>query len=189
MQVTDTAIPDVKLVRPVRHVDHRGFFTETYNARALAAAGIDVVMLQDNHSLSHARGTVRGLHLQLPPQAQAKLVRVVRGAILDVAVDLRRGERTFGQHVAVVLDAASGAQLFIPPGFAHGLCTLESETEVFYKVSAPYAPALERGVRWNDPSLGIEWPDCADEQLMSPRDGALPLLADQTDLSGLADAA
>jgi dTDP-4-dehydrorhamnose 3,5-epimerase len=189
MKVTDTAIPAVKLIQPVRHADHRGFFSETYSVRALADAGIATAMVQDNQSLSRARGTVRGLHLQLPPMAQAKLVRVLRGAILDVAVDLRRGSPSFGRHVAMVLDAASGAQLFIPEGFAHGFCTLEPETEVFYKVSAPYAPALERGVRWNDPSLGIAWPACADATLMSARDRALPLLADQPDLLALADAA
>jgi dTDP-4-dehydrorhamnose 3,5-epimerase len=189
MQIDETAIPGVLLIRPKRHEDHRGFFCETYSAGTLAASGIGVAMVQDNHSLSRGRGTVRGLHLQLAPQAQAKLVRVVRGAILDVAVDLRRGAPTFGKHVAMVLDAASGAQLFIPEGFAHGFCTLEPDTEVFYKVSAPYAPALERGVRWNDPALGIAWPACADAALMSARDRALPLLADQPSLCELADAA
>jgi dTDP-4-dehydrorhamnose 3,5-epimerase len=178
MQVIDTLIPDVKLIRPVRHVDHRGFFSEVFSRRILESAGIDAVMVQDNHSLSQARGTVRGLHFQIPPHAQAKLVRVVRGAILDVAVDLRHGSPSFGRHVAAVLDADSGGQLFIPEGFAHGFCTLEPETEILYKVSAYYAPTHDRGVRWNDPRLGIDWPDFADEALMSARDRALPMLSE-----------
>ena len=178
MQVIETLIADVKLIRPVRHTDHRGFFSEVFSQRALQAAGIGVAMVQDNHSLSRARGTVRGLHFQVPPHAQAKLVRVVRGAILDVAVDLRHGSPSFGRHVAAVLDAEAGAQLFIPEGFAHGFCTLEPETEIVYKVSAYYAPAHDRGVRWNDPVLGIDWPDFADEALMSGRDRALPCFAD-----------
>ena len=178
MQVIETLIADVKLIRPVRHADHRGFFSEVFSQRALQAAGIGVAMVQDNHSLSRARGTVRGLHFQVPPHAQAKLVRVVRGAILDVAVDLRHGSPSFGRHVAAVLDAQSGAQLFIPEGFAHGFCTLEPETEIVYKVSAYYAPTHDRGVRWNDAVLGIDWPDFADEALMSGRDQALPGFAD-----------
>jgi len=178
MQVIDTLIADVKLIRPVRHADHRGFFSEVFSQRALQAAGIGVAMVQDNHSLSRARGTVRGLHFQVPPHAQAKLVRVVRGAILDVAVDLRCSSPSFGRHVAAVLDAQSGTQLFIPEGFAHGFCTLEPETEIVYKVSAYYAPTHDRGVRWNDPSLGIDWPIFADPALMSARDRSLPAFAD-----------
>lgn len=177
MQVIDTLIADVKLIRPVRHEDHRGFFSEVFSERVLRAAGIEVAMVQDNHSLSRRRGTVRGLHFQVPPHAQAKLVRVVRGAILDVAVDLRDGSPSFGRHVAAVLDAGSGCQIFIPEGFAHGFCTLEPDTEIVYKVSAYYAPSHDRGVRWNDPALGIDWPDFADEALMSARDRALPMLA------------
>lgn len=177
MQVTETLIPEVKLVRPVRHADHRGWFSETFSARALAACGITVPMVQDNQSLSRYRGTVRGLHFQAPPHAQAKLVRVLRGAILDVAVDLRRGSPTFGRHVSAVLEARTGAQLFIPEGFAHGFCTLEPETEIAYKVSAYYAPECDCGVRWDDPTLAIAWPEFADPQLMSARDLALPPLA------------
>jgi dTDP-4-dehydrorhamnose 3,5-epimerase len=176
MQVIDTLIPEVKLVRPSRHADHRGFFSETFSRRALAQAGIDRDWVQDNQSLSRARGTVRGLHFQLPPHAQAKLVRVVQGAVLDVAVDLRRGSPSFGRHVAMVLDAASGAQLFIPEGFAHGFCTLEPDTEIAYKVSAYYEPSHDRALRWNDAQLGIDWPDCADAALLSARDRLAPLL-------------
>lgn len=176
MQVIDTLIAAVKLVRPARHADHRGFFSETFSRRALAQAGIDRDWVQDNHSLSRARGTVRGLHFQAPPFAQAKLVRVVRGAVLDVAVDLRHGAETFGRHVAMVLDAASGAQLFIPEGFAHGFCTLEPDTEIAYKVSAYYAPSHDRALRWDDPRIGIDWPGCADPALLSARDRAAPLL-------------
>jgi dTDP-4-dehydrorhamnose 3,5-epimerase len=176
MQVIETLIPEVKLVRPSRHADHRGFFSETFSRRALAQAGIDRDWVQDNHSLSRARGTVRGLHFQAPPHAQAKLVRVVRGAVLDVAVDLRSGRPSFGRHVAMVLDAASGAQLFIPEGFAHGFCTLEPETEIAYKVSAYYEPSHDRALRWDDPDLAIDWPDCADAALLSARDRAAPLL-------------
>lgn len=178
MQVIDTLIPDVKLLRPERHADHRGFFSEVFSERRMQAAGIGVAMVQDNHSLSVARGTVRGLHFQIPPHAQAKLVRVVRGAILDVAVDLRSGSPSFGRHVTAVLDAEAGAQLFIPQGFAHGFCTLEPDTEIVYKVSAYYAPSHDRGVRWNDPALGIDWPGCADATLMSARDRQLPDFAE-----------
>lgn len=176
MQVIDTLIPAVKLVRPARHADHRGFFSETFSRRALAQAGIDRDWVQDNHSLSRVCGTVRGLHFQVPPHAQAKLVRVVRGAVLDVAVDLRHGAPSFGRHVAMVLDAASGAQLFIPEGFAHGFCTLEPETEIAYKVSAYYEPSHDRALCWDDPALAIDWPDGADPALLSARDRVAPLL-------------
>lgn len=176
MQVIETLIPAVKLIRPARHVDHRGFFAETFSRRTLAEAGIGHDWVQDNHSLSRAKGTVRGLHFQVPPFAQAKLVRVVRGAVLDVAVDLRHGSPSYGRHVAAVLDAESGDALYIPEGFAHGFCTLEPDTEVAYKVSEYYAPTHDRGVRWNDRQLAIDWPACADAALLSARDRALPLL-------------
>lgn len=176
MQVIETLIPAVKLIRPARHVDHRGFFAETFSRRTLAEAGIEHDWVQDNHSLSRAKGTVRGLHFQVPPFAQAKLVRVVRGAVLDVAVDLRHGSPSYGRHVAAVLDAESGDALYIPEGFAHGFCTLEPDTEVAYKVSEYYAPTHDRGVRWNDRQLAIDWPACADAALLSARDRALPLL-------------
>ena len=144
MQITTLAIPDVKLIGPAIHRDARGFFSETFNARALIAAGIDQVFVQDNQSLSVERGVVRGLHFQLQPKAQDKLVRVTRGAILDVAVDIRRGSPTYGRHVAVELSAANWQQLWVPKGFAHGFCTLEPDTEVIYKVTDYYAPEFER---------------------------------------------
>jgi dTDP-4-dehydrorhamnose 3,5-epimerase len=174
MDVIETLIPDVKLIRMRRHVDERGFFSETYSARALAAAGIACGFVQDNHSLSAASGTVRGLHFQIPPHAQAKLVRVVRGAVLDVAVDLRFGSPTFGRHVAATLSAAEWNMLFIPEGFAHGFCTLSPETEVVYKASAHYEPTHDRGIAWNDPVLGIDWPVEAARAIVSAKDQRLP---------------
>lgn len=181
MQVLDTLIPGVRLLRPARFGDGRGFFSETYSRRALAASGIRREFVQDNHSLSGPRGVVRGLHFQVPPAAQAKLVRVVRGAILDVALDLRAGSPTFGRHVAATVSAADWNQIYVPEGFAHGFCTLEPDTEVEYKVSAYYAPVMERGVAWDDPALGIAWPIGTGEAVLSPRDRAWPRLADLPD--------
>ena len=158
VSIVALAIPEVRLIVPDRFRDERGFFSETYSRRALAEAGIADEFVQDNHSLSVPAGTVRGLHYQLPPFAQAKLVRVMRGAILDVAVDLRRGSPTFGRHVAATLSAAAWNQLFVPVGFAHGFCTLEPDTEVVYKVTAYYSREHDRGIRWDDPELGIDWP-------------------------------
>lgn len=177
MDVIDTLIPAVKLIRPRRHADARGVFAETYSTRALRMAGLTTIFVQDNHSVSHRKGTVRGLHFQIPPHAQAKLVRVVRGAILDVAVDLRHGSPTFGRHVAAVLTAADWSTLFIPEGFAHGFCTLEDDTEVVYKASAHYAPTHDRGVLWKDPALGIDWPVAEDAAILSEKDRVLPPLA------------
>jgi dTDP-4-dehydrorhamnose 3,5-epimerase len=164
------------LIAPKRFGDARGFFSETYNAGAMKAAGIDLVFVQDNHSASATAGTVRGLHYQAPPRAQAKLVRVPRGRILDVFVDIRRGSPTYGKHAAVELSAENWLQVLIPVGFAHGFCTLEPDTEVIYKTIDYYAPETEGGVRWNDPALGVTWPDFAGA-VMSPRDRELPLLA------------
>jgi len=161
MDVTRLAIPDVVILKPAKHGDHRGFFSETYSKQAFAAAGIDADFVQDNHSLSGEAGTVRGLHFQVPPRAQAKLLRVVRGAVFDVAVDLRWGSPTYGQHVSAVISAAAWNQIFIPAGFAHGFCTLEPGSEVLYKVNEFYAPEAEQGLLWNDPDLGIDWPDDA----------------------------
>lgn len=177
MQATPTAIPEVRVLHPTVHRDARGAFAEVYSARAFAGIGIDIVFVQDNHSLSVERGTVRGLHFQAPPFAQHKLVRVVRGRILDVAVDLRRSSPTCGRHVCVELSAEAWNQLLVPIGFAHGFVTLEPGTEVVYKVSAPYAPAHERGIRWNDPALGISWP-VGEDAVISDRDRALPLLSE-----------
>jgi dTDP-4-dehydrorhamnose 3,5-epimerase len=165
------------LITPRKFGDNRGFFSETYNAEMLAEYGIQERFVQDNHSLSVDKGTVRGLHYQNPPHAQAKLVRVSRGSILDVVVDLRRGSPTYGQHIAEELSADNWSQLFIPIGFAHGFCTLAPDTELQYKVSDYYAPASDAGILWNDPALGIAWPEFSGAQL-SPKDIALPRFAD-----------
>jgi dTDP-4-dehydrorhamnose 3,5-epimerase len=178
MLLEATKIPDVKLLRTRRFHDARGFFTETFSRRALAACGIDGDFVQDNHSFSGPRGVVRGLHFQIPPFAQDKLVRVVRGAILDIAVDLRVGSPFYGRHVAQEIREEDSTQLYIPAGFAHGFCTLVPETEVLYKVSAYYSPQHDRGIRWNDPRLGIDWPIGADAAIVSDKDRALPLLAE-----------
>ncbi|HYE51465.1 MAG TPA: dTDP-4-dehydrorhamnose 3,5-epimerase [Azospirillaceae bacterium] len=178
MQVTPLSIPDVLLVRPKRFGDARGWFMETYARERYEAAGIRGEFIQDNHSLSAPVGTVRGLHFQLAPFAQAKLVRVLRGRILDVAVDLRQGSPTYGRHASAWLDAETGDQLYVPVGFAHGFCTVEPDTEVAYKVTAPYAPAHDRGLAWDDPDLGIEWPVAAGAALVSDKDAKLPRLAD-----------
>lgn len=164
------------LIDAKKFADERGFFSETYSARDLAAAGFGRDFVQDNHSLSVKAGTVRGLHFQAPPDAQDKLVRVIRGSILDVAVDLRKSSPTFGAHVAVELSERNWKQLLVPKGFAHGFCTLEPNTEVIYKVSALYAPQSDRGILWNDPALGIAWPAFAGAEL-SAKDAKLPPLA------------
>ena len=178
MEIQSTAIADVKLVRPKRHGDHRGFFSEVYNRDALVEAGLDLGFIQDNHSRSAKRGTLRGLHFQTPPFAQTKLVRVLRGAILDVAVDLRHGSPTFGRHVAVELSEDNWDQLLVPRGFAHGFVTLTDDVEVFYKVDAPYAPAHDKGVRWDDPDLGIDWPVAPADVVLSAKDAAQPRFRD-----------
>ena len=178
MRIVDCAIAGVKLVMPVRHADGRGYFAEIFREDALSAAGIEVRFVQENHSYSAARGVLRGLHFQVPPAAQAKLIRVSAGAILDIAVDLRARSPSFGRHVAVVLSAAAGDQLFVPEGFAHGYCTLEPETEVVYKVSRYYSPAHDRGLLWNDPALAIDWQLPESGPLLSERDRHHPVLAD-----------
>ncbi|KAB7740093.1 dTDP-4-dehydrorhamnose 3,5-epimerase [Parvibaculum sedimenti] len=170
--------PDVKLIEARRFEDARGFFSETYSQRAFAEAGIDIAFVQDNQSCSADKGTVRGLHFQTYPFAQDKLVRVLRGSILDVVVDIRHGSPTFGQHEKVVLSAANGLQLLVPIGFAHGLVTLEPETEVFYKVSNFYSAANDGGLLWNDPALGIDWQLATTEPVLSDKDRKHPLLAD-----------
>ncbi len=178
MQVTETAIPAVKLIALDRFADARGVFCETYNLRRFQAAGMAMEFVQDNQSHSARTGTVRGLHFQIPPFAQDKLVRVTRGAILDVAVDLRRGSPSHGRHVAVRLSAEEPAQLFVPIGFAHGFCTLEPGTEVLYKVSNYYSPEHDKGLLWNDPALGIAWPVAAEDAHLSDKDQRHPLLAE-----------
>lgn len=177
MEIHSTAIADVKVIIPRKFGDHRGFFCETYSKKVLADAGIDAVFVQDNHSLSARRGVVRALHYQLPPMAQAKLVRVVRGAILDVAVDIRRTSPTFGRHVTEIISGENWKQIFVPAGFAHGFLTLEPNTEVIYKVSEYYSPQHERGIRWNDPALAIDWGITEDEATLSARDREHPTFA------------
>ncbi len=174
MDLLPTPLPGLRLLRPRRHGDDRGWFSETYNARDFAELGITSVFVQDNQSFSAEAGTVRGLHFQTPPQTQAKLVRCPAGAILDVAVDIRRGSPTFGHHFAVELSAENGLQLFLPPGFAHGLCTLAADTTVMYKVDAFYSPAHDTGFQWNDPDIAIPWPITADRAVLSPKDARLP---------------
>lgn len=175
--VKEYPLAGLKLITPHKFGDNRGFFSETYNAQMLAELGIHDRFVQDNHSLSVEKGTVRGLHYQKPPHAQAKLVRVSRGGIVDVVVDIRRGSPTYGQHVAEELSAENWSQLYIPIGFAHGFCTLTADTELQYKVSDYYAPASDAGILWNDPALGIIWPSFAGRQL-SPKDLALSCFAD-----------
>ena len=178
LQVERTAIDGVLMLTPARHEDERGVFSETYSAEGFAAAGIPCAFVQDNQSLSWQSSTVRGLHYQSPPFAQAKLVRVAQGSIYDVAVDIRRASPTFGRYVGVVLSAANGRQLFVPEGFAHGFCTTEDATLVLYKVSAPYAPAHDRGILWSDPALGIPWPVAPGTAILSDKDRRHPKLAE-----------
>jgi dTDP-4-dehydrorhamnose 3,5-epimerase len=178
MKVEPLAIPEVLLIEPRRFEDARGFFSEVYNRAAFRTAGIEAEFVQDNHSLSRDVGVVRGLHFQTPPHAQGKLVRVLRGAILDVAVDLRRGSPTYGRHVATELSGRNWRQLWVPPGFAHGFCTLEPDTEVAYKVTDIYAPACDKGLAWDDPALGIAWPVDPHSAILSDKDRRHPRLAE-----------
>lgn len=174
MRVERLAIPDVILVVPDRHEDSRGVFSEVFSVPRFEAAGIGLSFVQDNQSLSRARGTIRGLHCQVAPRVQGKLVRCVRGAIWDVAVDARQGSPTFGRHVAAELSAENWAQLWVPPGFLHGFCTLAPDTEVLYKVTDLYDRASERGVRWDDPDLALPWPVPPGEAMLSDKDRVLP---------------
>ncbi|HZH53139.1 MAG TPA: dTDP-4-dehydrorhamnose 3,5-epimerase [Microvirga sp.] len=176
--VEPTILPDVKLIRTRAFTDSRGYFVETYNRQAFAAAGIADEFVQDNLSVSTQAGTIRGLHFQIAPFAQTKLVRVGHGRILDIAVDLRRSSRTYGRHVAIELSGEDGLQLLVPIGFAHGFCTLEPNTEVSYKVTAHYSAAHDRGVAWDDPALGIDWPVEPGQAILSEKDTRNPRLAD-----------
>ena len=178
MDVKNFALSGLLLLKPRRFADSRGYFVETHNDRRLADAGIAVRFVQDNESYSVRRGTIRGLHFQLPPAAQAKLVRVVRGSVYDVAVDLRVGSPTYGRWEGVNLTADGGEQLFVPRGFAHAFCTLEPDTVVAYKVDAFYSPADDSGLIWNDPTLGINWPLGPDEVVLSDKDLKLSRFAD-----------
>jgi dTDP-4-dehydrorhamnose 3,5-epimerase len=175
--ITPLAIPDVLLITPKRHGDARGWFSETWSRPSLAKAGLDIDFVQDNQAFSARKGTLRGLHFQTAPHAQAKLVRALKGAIYDVAVDIRRGSETYGRWVAAELTAEGGEQLFIPRGFAHGYCTLTDDCELFYKVDGLYAPQAEGGLAWNDPDLAIPWP-LAGDPVLSDKDRRLPRLKD-----------
>lgn len=177
MNVEPLAIPDVLVLTPQRFGDARGFFSETWNQRRFAALGIEGPFVQDNHAMSGEAGVVRGLHLQIAPNAQGKLVRVARGAIFDVAVDVRHGSPTFGRWVGSEISAANWRQIWVPAGFLHGYCTLEPETEVIYKVTADYDRDAERGVLWDDPAIGINWPVPPGRAILSEKDMMLPPLA------------
>lgn len=174
MKIIETTLKGPLLVEPRRFEDERGFFSETFNQAAWSALGVDLVWVQDNHSRSFNVGVVRGLHWQNPPLAQTKLVRVTRGCILDVVVDIRVGSPTYGQHECFELSADNWHQLLVPVGFAHGFCTLTDDTEVLYKVSAPYTAEAEAGLGWCDAGLGIEWPVSEDKAVLSPRDKSWP---------------
>jgi dTDP-4-dehydrorhamnose 3,5-epimerase len=176
LDVLPMSLAGVCLIRSPRFADQRGFFAETYVRQDFVAAGLKNDFIQDNQSASALAGTIRGLHFQIPPFAQAKLVRVLRGRILDVVIDLRRSSLNYGKHVAVELSAESGDQLFVPAGFAHGFCTLIDDTEVFYKVDAGYSSAHDRGLNWADPALNIDWPVPPLNAVLSDKDKALPSL-------------
>jgi dTDP-4-dehydrorhamnose 3,5-epimerase len=176
MIVKESKLLGVKLIEPTVHEDNRGFFMESYNAHSMADHGIPMIFVQDNHSLSVEAGVIRGMHYQLNPKAQTKLIRVIAGAIYDVVVDIREGSPTYGQWEGFELSADNKHQLLVPSGFAHGFCTLQPNTEVLYKVDELYSPAHDRGILWNDPALGIRWP--TEEPILSDKDRRHPLLVD-----------
>jgi dTDP-4-dehydrorhamnose 3,5-epimerase len=178
MQIERFKIEDILAILPAKHGDHRGFFSETYRKSFLVSEGVNADFVQDNHVFSAERGVLRGLHFQVPPHAQGKLVRCVRGAILDVSVDIRKGSPTYGHHVAIELSAVNWKQLWVPPGFAHGYLTLVTNCEVIYKVTDYYAPDCERGIAWDDPGLGVDWPFSSADFILADRDRLNPRLAD-----------
>jgi len=178
LDIRHTDIPGLLIIATRWHADDRGSFSESYQQQRFNQAGITVAFMQDNHAVSKQAGTLRGLHFQRPPKAQSKLVRVVRGSIFDVAVDIRPGSPTFGRWAGVELSAGNRLQFFIPAGFAHGYLTLEADSEVLYKVDAPYAPDLEGGLHWNDPAVGIQWPEVTVMPVIAPRDQSLPVLSE-----------
>ena len=178
MNVESLAVPEVLLLTPRRFHDPRGFFSETWSQTRFAESGIAGPFVQDNHSVSNTRGVLRGLHCQIGHNAQGKLIRVVRGAIWDVAIDIRHDSATYRQKAGAVLSAENWRQLWIPAGFLHGYCTLTDETEVIYKVTAPYDPAAERGVIWNDPDLAVAWPIMEQDVILSDKDHRLPRFRD-----------
>lgn len=177
-QIFNTTIPDVKLFIPSKFSDARGYFCETWNMQLLTKYDISINFVQDNQSLSHQAGTVRGLHFQSPPHAQDKLVRCGRGKLLDVAVDIRRGSPSYGNWVGVELSAKNGKQLLIPKGFLHGFITLEPDTEILYKCSDYYAPECDGAIRFDDPDIGVDWGFSPDEAVLSEKDAAAPFLKD-----------
>ncbi len=179
MKVEKLAIPEVLLITPPKFGDSRGFFSETWSASKFKAQGFDERFVQDNQSFSAQKGTIRGLHCQMAPHAQGKLVRVIKGAIWDVAVDIRQGSPSYGKWVAAELSAENWAQLWIPGGFLHGFCTLLPDTEVIYKVTGDYAKDCERAVRWDDPTLALPWPVEPGEALLSDKDKQAPLFNPQ----------
>jgi dTDP-4-dehydrorhamnose 3,5-epimerase len=178
MKIEPLNIPDVLLITPPKFGDSRGFFSETWSESKLAAQGFAQHFVQDNQSLSSTPGTIRGLHCQIAPSIQGKLVRVIKGAIWDVAVDIRHGSPTYGKYAAATLSVENWAQLWVPGGFLHGFCTLEPDTEVIYKVTADYDRAAERAVIWNDPDLALPWPVAPDKAILSDKDKILPKLAE-----------
>jgi dTDP-4-dehydrorhamnose 3,5-epimerase len=178
MNIREFDIPALKLIIPKRFSDVRGHFQETWNDRLFRERIGNVTFVQDNQSISIKKGTVRGLHFQKPPYAQGKLVRVLQGSILDVSVDIRHRSPTYRRHVAVKLDALEGAQMWVPPGFLHGFCTLEDQTEVFYKVTSYYSASHDAGVLWNDQDLGINWPVDAASAVLSDKDKQHPRFRD-----------
>jgi dTDP-4-dehydrorhamnose 3,5-epimerase len=178
LDIAETAIPEVKRLVPRRFADSRGFFSETWNAARMAAAGLDLRFVQDNHSYSAAAGTVRGLHYQAPPMAQAKLVRVARGAVRDIAVDVRRGSPTYGDWVAEELSAENGRQLLVPRGFLHGFVTLTDDTLVLYKVDSVYDAASDGAVIWNDADIGVDWGVAEADVILSDKDRRAPAFRD-----------
>jgi dTDP-4-dehydrorhamnose 3,5-epimerase len=175
MKRVSTPLAGLYVLEPQVFGDHRGFFMETYNKQKFAEMGLDMEFVQDNHSLSAEVGTIRGLHYQLSPKAQTKLVRCIAGAIFDVAVDIRKDSPTFGQWFGIELSAENKKQLLVPQGFAHGFCTLQPNTEVAYKVDELYSPEHDRGIRWNDPAIGISWP--VEVPVLSAKDENSPMLA------------
>ncbi|MHC0038678.1 dTDP-4-dehydrorhamnose 3,5-epimerase [Pseudoneobacillus sp. C159] len=176
MKITETKLPGVFLLEPAVFHDNRGFFMESYNKSLLERAGIIIDFVQDNHSLSNEKGVIRGLHYQLNPKAQTKLVRVCTGAILDVIVDIRENSPTFSQWIGVTLSEENKCQVLIPKGFAHGFCTLVPNTHVLYKVDEYYDSKYDRGIIWNDPDIDIQWP--VSHPILSTKDSQLPLLKD-----------
>jgi dTDP-4-dehydrorhamnose 3,5-epimerase len=179
MQIERLKLADLLLIAPNKHADRRGFFSETYRGDVLASAGVRSEFVQDNHVYSAERGVLRGLHFQIPPRAQGQLVRCTRGAILDVAVDIRKGSPTFGHHVAVELSAENWKQLWVPPGFAHGYLALSEEIDFLYKCTDFYAPEHERAIRWDDAQLGVQWPLPANvTPLVSDKDARAPSFRD-----------